>query len=97
MSWSEENWHMRVGGNPPANQPKPDISPGSLKGKPMVIDTKYAIGDEVLIRGLDNWPAVVTQICIGVNGQTYQVHWFHEGSRKEAWLFDHELVAKARG
>lgn len=45
---------------------------------------QISIGDRVTIRDLEN--------TIGPNGTTYEVQWFHNGDRKEATLFEHELI-----
>lgn len=58
----------------------------------MKLVTKFLIGDFVVIPDLDNCNAVIRQICIGVNGTTYEVAWFHNGESKTAWLFGDELM-----
>lgn len=57
----------------------------------MKVETKFSIGDRVEIVELDRAKSVVTEIRIAPNGTTFKVHWFHNGERKEGWLFEHEL------
>ncbi len=56
-------------------------------------ETTFTLGDRVSITDLDNQKAVVLSINIGINAMTYEVAWFHDGERKTAYLFAHELKA----
>lgn len=58
----------------------------------MTIDTKFSIGDRVVIPDLENTKSTITQICVSKLGVTYEVHWFHNGERKDGWLTESELT-----
>jgi hypothetical protein len=60
----------------------------------MRIETKYSVGDKVLILDLDRAKAVVRGICITEDGVTFHVYWFHNGERKDAWVFESEISAR---
>lgn len=57
----------------------------------MKLETKFSLGDKVLIPDLDNANAVVRGISIGIFGATYSVAWFHNGKREECYVFEDEI------
>lgn len=60
----------------------------------MTLQAKFGVGDRVLIVELNNTRAVVRQVCFSETGATYQVYWFHDGQRRDAWVFEDELQSR---
>ncbi len=56
------------------------------------LTVKFVPGDKVVIPALENCPAVVTVVRMGMSGVAlYDVAWFHDGRRETDLLFEHEL------
>lgn len=60
----------------------------------MKFETKYSVGEKVVIIDLENAKAVIRQICISDTGMTYQINWFHDGERRDAWVFEDEIAPR---
>jgi hypothetical protein len=57
------------------------------------IEVKAWLGDEVYIDALES-RATITAVSMMDRGLTYQVAWFANGDRNEAYLFPHEFSVR---
>jgi hypothetical protein len=81
--------------NPPFTGP--NVSDGVVlydQGDSYAIVTKYRIGQKVIIPDLEDAKSTIMQINWSAAGVTYQVAWFHDGSRKDAWVFENEIAPR---
>jgi len=60
------------------------------------IETKFGVGDKVLIVDLENTRAVIRGVCIAADGVTYHVYWFHDGKQQDAWVYDSEITTRTK-
>lgn len=57
----------------------------------MTIEYKFKIGDDVLIKGLENWPGKVISLWSGRRGNEIQVRYFYSGKAEEVYFYEDEL------
>lgn len=57
----------------------------------MKFETRFDIGQRVVILGLDETETVVRGIKIVATGRAYLCTWFTDGAYKEEWLFEDEI------
>ena len=58
----------------------------------MTIQTKFDLGQRVIIPELENTRAVVMSIRLTAYGISYAVAWFNSGKREEEFLWENELA-----
>jgi hypothetical protein len=55
------------------------------------VEFKCDIGEKVYIRGCDNTPGHIDEMCWCRHGDMYRVIWWADGKRYDEWMFSREI------